>query len=188
MSPKPISRKENIVVQELENEVLIYDLNSNKAFCLNETSALVFQLCNGTRSVAEISDSMSIKMKTLVSEGIVWLAIEELRREKLISFEVKGVFAGMSRREMVRKVGLASMVTLPVVMSVIAPTAVTAASCLLLNDACTPGPGNGGCCPSSLCNFSNVCGCYCSSPGQCLTQTSCPSSVNCNIPLMVCSS
>lgn len=29
-------------MQELENEVLIYDLKADNAFCLNETSALVW--------------------------------------------------------------------------------------------------------------------------------------------------
>lgn len=36
----PTSRKEAIVVKELEGEVLIYDLRIDKAYCLNETSAL----------------------------------------------------------------------------------------------------------------------------------------------------
>jgi hypothetical protein len=39
---KPISRKSHIVVQYFGNEILIYDLTENKAFCLNETSALVW--------------------------------------------------------------------------------------------------------------------------------------------------
>ncbi|NJM54458.1 MAG: PqqD family peptide modification chaperone [Blastocatellia bacterium] len=66
-TPKPVSRQANIVVQDLESEVSIYDLSINKALCLNETSALVFQLCDGTNSVAEISNLMSVKLKTLVS-------------------------------------------------------------------------------------------------------------------------
>ena len=43
----PKARKENLVVQESNGEVLIYDLDTNKAFCLNETSALVWQACDG---------------------------------------------------------------------------------------------------------------------------------------------
>jgi hypothetical protein len=31
----PQSRKNDIVVQDLNGEVLIYDLKANKAFCLN---------------------------------------------------------------------------------------------------------------------------------------------------------
>ncbi len=33
-------RNKDIVIQEIEGEVLVYDLMSNKAVCLNETSAL----------------------------------------------------------------------------------------------------------------------------------------------------
>lgn len=32
----PLSRKNDLVVQELDGEVMIYDLNANKAFCLNK--------------------------------------------------------------------------------------------------------------------------------------------------------
>ena len=39
----PVARKEGLVIQETSNEVLVYDLTINKAFCLNQTSAIV---CN----------------------------------------------------------------------------------------------------------------------------------------------
>jgi hypothetical protein len=51
----PHSRTKELVVQELKGELLIYDLSTNKAFCLNETSALVWQLCDGKSSISEIS-------------------------------------------------------------------------------------------------------------------------------------
>lgn len=128
---KPVSRKSNIVVQDLENEVLIYDLTINKAFCLNETSGLVFALCDGTRTVAEISDEMSKRLKTLVSEDLVYLALNELRKNNLLenSEDLTDHFAGMSRREVVKKVGLASMVALPIIASLVAPSPVMAQSC-----------------------------------------------------------
>jgi hypothetical protein len=37
----PKNRKNDIVIQELKDEILIYDLTTNKAYCLNETSAAV---------------------------------------------------------------------------------------------------------------------------------------------------
>lgn len=40
------TRNENIVVQEMAAELLIYVLKTNKAFCLDETSALIYQFCN----------------------------------------------------------------------------------------------------------------------------------------------
>lgn len=130
MNTKPISRKSNIVVQDLENEVLIYDLTINKAFCLNQTSRLVFELCDGTRTVADISDEISKRLKTLVSEDFIYLALDELKKNNLLenNEELTDHFAGMSRREIVKRVGLASMVALPLISAVIAPSAAMAAS------------------------------------------------------------
>jgi hypothetical protein len=132
---KPLSRKEGIVVQELNGEVLIYNLNDNKAFCLNETSALVWQLCDGNKSVSEISQAVGTKLNAPVSEDLVWLALDQLKNEKLIanSEEIVPDFNGTSRREVIKKIGLTSVVALPFVSSLIAPTAAQAAS---------PAPGN----------------------------------------------
>jgi hypothetical protein len=98
MTNKPISRKANIVVQDLETEVLIYDLTINKAFCLNQTAGLVYQLCDGRRTVAEISDLMSKELKTLVSEDFVWLALDGLKKDNLLenADELANHFAGLT--------------------------------------------------------------------------------------------
>ena len=40
----PRSRRNDLVVQEMDGEILIYNLTENKAFSLNETSALVWEL------------------------------------------------------------------------------------------------------------------------------------------------
>lgn len=53
------------LVQELEKEILVYDLGIDKAFCLNKTSAIIWQLCNGANSVADIAELMSRKLKIL---------------------------------------------------------------------------------------------------------------------------
>jgi len=52
---KPESRQSGLVIQELGGEILIYDLREDKAFCLNATSALVWQACDGNKTVGEIS-------------------------------------------------------------------------------------------------------------------------------------
>lgn len=135
MTNYPSSRKANIVVQDLENEVLIYDLTINKAYCLNQTAGLVYQLCDGKRTVAEISDLMSKRLKTKVSEDLVWFALDGLKKDNLLenANEVPNYFGGLSRREVVKKVGLASMVMLPLIASVVAPNAMMAQSVLFPN-------------------------------------------------------
>ena len=131
---KPVSRTDELVVQELNGEVLIYDLRENKAFCLNETSALVWQACDGSKTVAEIG-------KQLGNEDLVWLALNDLRKENLVDCEAAPLakFDGMSRRQMIGKVGMGSMLAVPVIASLVAPAAGQTSS--ICGTPCsTPGP------------------------------------------------
>lgn len=162
MITTPVSRKSNIVVQELENEVLIYDLNINKALCLNQTAALVYQLCDGTNTISEISLLMNKKLKANVGEELIWLALNELKKNNLLenSKEISNPLPGISRREVAKKIGLASLVALPMIASVVAPSAVMAQSGRLLafNSACT----SNGQCASGNCTTGSM---LCCAPG-----------------------
>ena len=160
----PLSRKANIVIQEIENEILIYDLKINKAFCLNETSHLVWQLCNGINSIADISRKLSKKLNLNYSEDLVWLALDQLKKNNLLenSSEVEINFGGLSRREVIRKVGLASVIALPVIASIVAPTALHAQSTCVNPGGLAPGssqsfPGLtcGSSCNSCVCALNN---------------------------------
>jgi hypothetical protein len=51
---RPKARGEGIVVREVAGEALVYDLDTHKATCLNETAARVRKLCDGRRTVADI--------------------------------------------------------------------------------------------------------------------------------------
>lgn len=126
----PVARKQDIIVQELKGEVLVYDLKIDKAFCLNETSAAVWQLCDGKKTVAEITESLAGQMKKPVNEDLVRLALDQLGDESLLddNQNFKTNFTGVSRREAIRKVGLASLIALPLISSLVAPTAAHAAS------------------------------------------------------------
>jgi len=128
MKMRPKSRTDNIVVQEMNEEVLVYDLDSNKAVCLNETAAIVWKLCDGKRTASEIAEEVSNKLKKPVADELIWLAIDQLKRENLLSNgeAVETSFNGLTRREVVRKVGIASMVALPLVSSIVAPQAIAA--------------------------------------------------------------
>lgn len=125
MNKLPLAKDKNIVVQDLDKEVLIYDLITHKALCLNETSAIVYQACDGKTSFDEL------KAKHKFTDDLIFLALDELKRENLLeeSVEYKSPFTGISRREAIRKVGLASLIALPIVASFVAPTAASAQSC-----------------------------------------------------------
>lgn len=139
---KPKARNREILIQELENEVLIYDLKINKAFSLNETCAMVWRVCDGVKDIDEIAQKLSFKTKELVNKEVVWLALESLKKENLLvdEIEIPKLFNGLNRREVIRKVGFATMVAIPVITSLIAPTAANAQSgsgLLALNSLCS---------------------------------------------------
>lgn len=137
------SREANLVVTDLNNETLIYDFSRHKAYCLNETAAFVWKKANGKQSVSQIAEALAKKTKQTVNEEIIWLAIEELNKENLIAKfdETDSPLKGISRREAVRRVGLATMIALPVVSSLIVPKAAHAAS----NAGGCGAPCNNGC-------------------------------------------
>ncbi|MCB1023470.1 MAG: PqqD family protein [Acidobacteria bacterium] len=128
---KPIARSENIVVQVLGDETLVYDLTANKAVCLNQTSALVWKYCDGKNGISEITNMISADMKSLVDEAVVLLAIEQLQDEGLLAnaARINTAFSNVSRREAIRKIGFTSMVALPIISSLAAPTAAQTQSC-----------------------------------------------------------
>lgn len=173
----PRSRKSNLVVQDLENEVLIYDLDKNKAFSLNQTSAVIWNLCNGKNSVFEIAKLASRKLDSKVTEDFVWLAIEQLKKDNLLedSLNIPLHFEGLSRREVIRKVGLASLVALPVVASLVAPTSASAASLLQNGAACTDNNQ----CATSCCGQGQSPGRTCQDSGGEEAGTSCVSACEC---------
>lgn len=161
---KPLARKADIVVQEFGNEILIYDLNINKAFALNATASIVWQNCNGTNSINGIADQLSIKFKTIITDDFVWMTLEQLKKENLIEIETLEFtpFKGLSRREMVRKVGLSSLIALPIISSLIVPTAINAASgCFPLTNNANENPNGCACdtnsdCTSTCCGVSGL--------------------------------
>ncbi len=144
---KPLARKEGLVVQELPDEILIYDLETNRAHCLNETAAFVWQRCDGRKSASEISRELSEKIKSNVDDKIVWLAVDQLSRKNLL-IGSHSKLSGISRREMVRVLGLSAAIAIPVVASIVAPQPAEAATCLPNGTGCESSTQ----CCSSLCS------------------------------------
>ena len=122
-SQKPIARKEGLVIQEMPDEILVYDTETNKAHCLNSTAAFVWQACNGKNSVSDIARLFGSQAKSPVQEDFIWLAIDQLNENNLLEKEFKANFNGQSRRNVIKKIGLAAVISLPLVSSLVAPTA-----------------------------------------------------------------
>ncbi len=158
---KPLARRSDIVIQEIDNEILIYDLRANKVFNLNETSAIIWQLSNGNFTISEIADNLTQKLNSPINEEFVWLALDQLRKEKLVEneTEISNLYEGTSRREVIKRVGLATVAALPIIVSITAPTSVSAQSCVAGMAAVgCPCMANGDCgAPDACCGFALTC-------------------------------
>lgn len=150
----PIARKSGLVIQEMPDEVLVYDLDSNKAHCLNQTAATVWKACDGNTSISEISRICG----DAGNEDLVWLAIDQLSENDLLEKSMQANFRGQSRRDVIKKIGLASIVAVPIIASLVAPkNALAAQSCNCVNNnQCNSGP-NLGHCAAVTCNSSGLC-------------------------------
>lgn len=124
----PIARKDGLVIQEVPGELLVYDLDSDKAHCLNETAAIVWNACDGNTSVSDIAAIVAATSKGDASDDLVWLAIDQLNENNLLAEELTPRFAGESRRDVLKKIGIGAMIALPIVASLAAPKSVLAAS------------------------------------------------------------
>ena len=131
MNFRPVARDKDLVIQKLNDEIVVYDLKTNNALYLNETSAAIWNLCNGSRSVSDIRKKLRDEFDTVVSSDFINFAIYQLRRDKLLSGddEIDRYLKKFSGRWAIKKLGHGSMMALPSITSVTAPTAI-AASCL----------------------------------------------------------
>ena len=150
----PNVREDGLILRDLDDEVLVYDQERDKALCLNQTVALVWKNCNGKRSIAEIAQRMQAELKAPVETNVVWYAIEQLDKYHLLrdSIPLPDELVTMSRRDFLKKVGIATAVAVPAILSITLPTPAQAASCLPSGAMCS---GNGQCC-SGVC-MAGVC-------------------------------
>ncbi len=132
----PRARQDELVVEELQDETLVYDLERHKARCLNRTAALVWRHCDGQTSVAEVAALLEEQLATPTDEAVVWMALDRLDRAHLLSEPVTlpAERTRYSRREMLRTLRRAAGISLllPVIESIVAPLAAAQGSCVTL--------------------------------------------------------
>lgn len=135
----PRARQDELVIQELADEVLVYDLERNKAHCLGHTAAMVWKHCDGQKTIAELAQVTGGELQTPVAEDVVWLALEQLGRARLLQERVARPAAasgsGLTRRQLMGRVG--AVAAAAVVTSIIAPTPAEAFSCVPDGGDCT---------------------------------------------------
>ena len=80
----PLARKEGLIVEQMPDEVLVYDLDRHKAHCLNRTAAFVWQHCDGKSDVSKIARRMEKEFNATVTDDVVYLALDQLGKDHLL--------------------------------------------------------------------------------------------------------
>jgi hypothetical protein len=145
----PLARHDDLVVEELADEVLVYDLKTERAHCLNRTAALVWKNCDGHHSTGQLGKMLDQELSCEAGEYLARLALHELARQKLLQETNAALWpAPLSRRTLVRNLGIA-LAALPLITSIISPTPAEAATCIPSGQPCaTPAQ-----CCSGTCNI-----------------------------------
>jgi len=145
-SVEPRARTNRLVTRELGDELLVYDLERHKAYCLNRVAMEVFRHCDGETTIPEMARRISGALGTPVDEQAVRLGLVRLDKAHLLDGPV-GQIPHTSRREMLRTLGRAAAVVLPLVTALTVPRSAQAVSVVCT----TP---SGGCHTDSECGIS----------------------------------
>lgn len=132
----PQAREEDLLIHELPDETLVYDLNRHRAHSLNRTAAFIWRHCDGRTTAAEMAALAQRELNVAADEDVVWAVLRRLGKARLLQERITPPpdVPHYSRREMVRKLGMAAGLAL--VVSIVAPEAAQAATCVT---TCPPG-------------------------------------------------
>jgi Coenzyme PQQ synthesis protein D (PqqD) len=146
----PLARREGFVIQQLADEMLVYDLERHRAHCLNLTAAAIWELCDGRTSVSEMASQLRSRGDATVDVEVVRYGLRQLAKFRLLQDRLpEGV--GLSRRQLLRRAGVAAALSLPLVASILAPTAAEAATCAANGQPCVTVPCCTGNCVGGVC-------------------------------------
>lgn len=180
---RPLARSDELIIEELEDEVLVFDKKNNRAHCLSGSAARVWRACDGSSDPEMLAEALDLDVDT-VSAAFDELESAELFERGLEVFESNGNGNGnghgITRRQLGKRsaqVGGAVMAA-PLILSITAPTALATATppnffCeIFTTGACGASTGCGSiagcCCCNSGCPGAGSCK-ACSSVATCTT-------------------
>lgn len=170
----PFARSERLVIEELGDELLVYDLDVKHAHCLTPTAARVWRRCDGRTSPDTVARGLSM------DTGEVTRALDELERCELLVAPVV-TNGGLSRRDLGLRVTkmAAAAATMPLVLSIAAPAAAQTQTQI---DTCKAIDTSKGC---GKCNDGGTAGgpCCCCSPAKGSGKTCAASQSDCEAQL-----
>jgi hypothetical protein len=145
---RPIARSEGLIVEELDGDLIVYDTERNRAHTLNRVAARIWKQCDGERTVSDLTGLFAAE----TPDDVTMNYLSQLERLHLLNAGslAIGEARNLSRRQLLRRasIGGAAVVLLPMVTSILAPSAEASSSCAGSNVDCR----TKFCCPPLVCS------------------------------------
>jgi hypothetical protein len=126
MIKRPVARSERVLVEAVDNETVIYDLDTNVAHALKPLAAAVYAYADGKNTVAEIAELAGYRLAETVTATQVTDAISQLDALNLLqTHELDIDTGGISRRDALKVLAVTGA-GVALVSSVAAPAALAA--------------------------------------------------------------
>ena len=135
MAQLPRARRSGLIVEVLPDELLVYDSDRDVALCLNQAAAAVWKHCDGQTTPERIALLIEKEFQVSAAAEVVSLALERLGECNLLATKTPFFCPGVSRRELVRRIGIAAALV-PVITLILVPTASAQATCGVNGSRC----------------------------------------------------
>jgi Coenzyme PQQ synthesis protein D (PqqD) len=143
-------KQRKLIARKIGDELLLFDEETNTAHCLNGIAGDLWMACEREGSAVEVTEVLCPRWPD-IEEEVVAASLSKLAAASLLEETTAQENISQGRRQLIRKLGFAAAVALPIVVtSVLIPPAAAAASpCGGLGSLC--GAGHPPCCVGTHC-------------------------------------
>ena len=116
-------RVQGVQIEHADDEILVVKEASREAHALNQSAAIVYDLCGGRTLKSEMAVEIHRRTALPADEEIVDLALAELAETELVTLDDPESRSAVTRRALIRRWALSSTLALmlPVVETVAVP-------------------------------------------------------------------
>jgi hypothetical protein len=158
----PVARDEDLLVEELTDETVVYDNRTKEAHCLSPLAAVVFANCDGRTTIEQLSTLATERLGEPVDESRVVEALAQLQERDLLAVPPRD---GFSRRQMIGRSAAAAggaFAGASLITSILAPAAIAANSATCADILCCPCCTGGTFSDKACCSAPSTVSCQCS--------------------------
>lgn len=124
---RPLARTDGLVSEPLDDGLFVRHEDEDTGHRLNASAALVWQNCDGERTVDDLTEILQAEFGDIADENLVMIALDDLQEHDLLEAgfgEREPSATRVSRRRFLQRVGVAgaAAVAIPIVYATKAPS------------------------------------------------------------------